>query len=487
LVHLATVRRIFPWPALRDLLRRPQRPIAILVPLWHEDRVIAEMIDRNLSAIRYRNYHVFVGVHPNDTATVRAVVAAARRHRRAHMAVCPHDGPTSKGDCLNWTYRRMREDEARHHVRFRILMTHDAEDVIHPDSLHTINWFSREYAMVQIPVLPLATPPREWTHGLYCDEFAEYQTKDIPVRQRLGGFLPANGVGTGFAREAIEHLAAARGGAPFDPSCLTEDYETGFEIHAMGYRQVFVPLRGEGPELCATREYFPRVPKASIRQRCRWVTGIALQGWQRPGWDVPSRQLYWFWRDRKGLVGNLLTPVDNLLLIYTIARCSHMAATVPAWIAATCQITFFIAAIQMGMRVQSAAAIYGWRFAAGVPARIVWGNLVNFSATWRALAVYGWRGGRASASPGRRPSTLIRSTRDPTQRAIQFLIRPFRDSDRPVEAPALDMSHGLAGLENRHRPEGFQLQEIRVGEGLEGAAVVGISRRFGSCFVLLDE
>jgi hypothetical protein len=38
---------------------------------------------------------------------------------------------------------------------------------------------------------------------------------------------------------------------------------------------------------------------------------------------VPRRQLYWFWRDRKGLVGNLPTPVDNLLLMYTIARYGH--------------------------------------------------------------------------------------------------------------------------------------------------------------------
>jgi adsorption protein B len=394
-VRVVTARRPFPWPDARELFRRPQRPIAILVPLWREDRVIGQMIDRNLAAIRYRNYHVFIGVYPNDTATVGAAAEAARRHRRVHVAMCPHDGPTSKGDCLNWIYRRMREYEARHHLRFRIVMTHDAEDVVHADSLHTINWFSREYAMVQIPVLPLATPLREWAHGLYCDEFAEYQTKDIPVRQRLGGFLPANGVGTGFAREAIERLAEARGGEPFDPTCLTEDYETGFEMDALGYRQVFVPLRGGGTDLCATREYFPRTRKASIRQRTRWVTGIALQGWERHGWNVPRRQLYWFWRDRKGLIGNLLTPVDNLLLMYTIARYGHLAATVPAWTATTCQITFFIAVLHMGMRVQSAARIYGWRFAAAVPARMVWGNGVNFAATARALAEYGlarWAG-----------------------------------------------------------------------------------------------
>jgi adsorption protein B len=236
-----------------------------------------------------------------------------------------------------------------------------------------------------VPVLPLPTPTFEWTHGLYCDEFAEYQTKDIPVRQQLGGFLPANGVGTGFARESIEHLARERGGQPFDPTCLTEDYETGFELHRLGYRQIFVPL---STDLVATREYFPRVAKASVRQRTRWVTGIALQGWARHGWSAPLGQAYWFWRDRKGLIGNLLTPVDMLLVPYAIARYSHLATALPLWFWSCCQLTLGITLLQMGVRAQAAAAIYGWRFASAVPLRVWWANLVNCAATARALLEY---------------------------------------------------------------------------------------------------
>ena len=35
--------------------------------------------------------------------------------------------------------------------------------------------------------------------------------------------------------------------------------------------------------------------------------------------------------------------------------------------------------------MRSAALIYGWRFAAFVPLRMLWGNLVNFAATATAL------------------------------------------------------------------------------------------------------
>jgi adsorption protein B len=342
------------------------------------------MLAHNLASIRYRNYIVFAGVYPNDTPTLHAVMEQARRHPRIQVVICPHPGPTSKGDCLNAIYRRMRAYEVRHRTRFRLVVTHDAEDLIHPESLGLINIFSRQYAMVQIPVLPLPTPPAEFTHGLYCDEFAEYQHKDIPVRQRLGGFLASNGVGTGFDRGALEHLAATRGGQPFDPSCLTEDYETGYQLHTLGYRQVFVPLRldAEGP--VATREYFPHDLRSSISQRTRWVTGLALQGWQHHGW--PLRQVFWFWRDRKGVAGNLLSPFANLLFLYGAARYAiGVRLHLDPWLSTTCQITFAIAVVQTGFRMHAASLFYGWRFASLAPGRTLWGNLINFLATVYAL------------------------------------------------------------------------------------------------------
>ena len=383
-VRLFTAREPFPWPPKAALDGAAERPIAIFVPLWNEHAVIGQMLDRNLAAVRYGNYHIFAGVYPNDELTVRAVESAAGRHARVHVARCPHGGPTSKGDCLNWIYRRMLQYEAAHGVRFEIVMMHDAEDVIHPESLRLVNWFSREYDMVQIPVLALPTRLREFTHGLYCDEFAEFQSKDIPARQSLRGFLPSNGVGTGFGREALERLASMRGGRVFDPECLTEDYETGFALHSLGCRQIFVHLRRGAAGPVATREYFPRNYRAAVRQRSRWVAGIALQGWQRHGWRAPWPQIYWFWRDRKGLVGNLVTPLATLALLHGIVRW-RCGVPGPAWLPRLCQATFAISLLQMGLRAFFSARIYGWPFAAAVPLRMLWGNVVNLAATYHAL------------------------------------------------------------------------------------------------------
>ncbi len=382
LVSLVLRRERLPRPADSDLEQTPERRIAVFVPLWHEHGVIGRMLERNLSVIQYENYEVFAGVYPNDPQTCDAVSEAAGRHRRVHKVVCPHGGPTSKGDCLNWIYRGMEEYERRHGLRFDVVVTHDAEDLIHPQSLRYINCLSREYQMVQIPVLPLPTSLRELTHGLYCDEFAEYQSKDIPVRQFLGGFLPSNGVGTGFDRAVLARLAADRGGQVFDPACLTEDYENGYRLHAAGCRQAFLPLRFDSGVLTATREYFPRTFRLAVRQRSRWVAGIVLQGWQMHGWRVPPRQLYWFWRDRKGLIGNLLAPVANFLLLAGIFL---KDPEVPAWAPALCGVNLCISVIQASLRAAYAARIYGWRFASGVPVRLFWGNLVNFCATVEAV------------------------------------------------------------------------------------------------------
>ena len=449
------------WPADTELDRTPERRIAILVPVWHEHRVIAQMLERNLSVIRYAHFDVFVGVYPNDELTVRAVTDTARNHPRVHVIACPHDGPTSKGDCLNWVYRELQTYEEEHQVRFEVVTTHDAEDLIDPDSLRLINWFSRDYDMVQIPVLPLPTRTREMTHGIYCDEFAEFQSKDIPVRQRLGGFLPSNGVGTGYRRAALERLAAGRQGRIFDPECLTEDYENGYRLHALGCSQIFVPLHFDRGVPAATREYFPRNLRAAVRQRSRWVAGIVLQGWERHGWRGSWLQVYWFWRDRKGLAGNLIAPLVNLIFLY--GGVSYLLAAkgsepwqighyLPHWLLRCSAATLWIALFQALLRIWCCSRVYGWAFAAGVPFRMLWGNVVNSAATAGALRQF-WKARRK-----RRKLLWLKTEHDyPSQVAVE------KGRQRVGEILVRMRCVSMAELDEalRSRPAG-----IRIGEHL---------------------
>lgn len=305
-------------PSRRQLLAAPQKPIAILVPLWREAQVIAPMVQRNTTSLLYRNYHIFIGGYPNDEPTLREIRKLEANFPHVHLAPCPHDGPTSKADCLNWIFLNLRAYEEANGIRFEVIMTHDAEDVIHSDSLHWINHYSDCYDMVQVPVLPLATPIRLMVHGIYIDEFTEYQARDMPARQAMGAFVPSNGVGTGFHRDALDALACDNNNRVFEPVCLAEDYENGLRLRLRGARQLYLPLHREG---MATRELFPVRWKQAIRQRTRWVTGIALQTWERHGWPGTPIQKYWLWRDRKGLIGNPASLLTNLIFVYWFVRC----------------------------------------------------------------------------------------------------------------------------------------------------------------------
>ena len=124
--------KTFRWPADSELDQAPERRIAILVPLWHEHRVIGRMLERNLAVIRYSNYDFFVGVYPNDALTVRAVTDSAPGDPRVHLAIVPARRPHLQGRLPQLDLPPHADYEARHGVRFDVVVTHDAEDLIHP-------------------------------------------------------------------------------------------------------------------------------------------------------------------------------------------------------------------------------------------------------------------------------------------------------------------------------------------------------------------
>ena len=388
----------------------PERQIAIVVPLWHEHAVIARMLEHNLAVLRYANYHFFVGAYPNDQPTMDAVQAVADRFPNVHLAVCPHDGPTSKADCLNWIYQHIGLFEEQTNHNFDVIVTHDAEDLIHPDELRLMNAYAERYDFIQFPVLALATPLTALTHGVYCDEFAEYHSRDMVVRSEFACFVPSAGVGTGYRREALEQLAITEGNRVFEPTALTEDYENGIRLHRLGCSQVFVPfllVPGEralgkaSRDFIATREFFPQSWKAALRQRTRWVTGIALQSWERFGWRGTVDEVYWMWRDRKGLLGSPLGVIANAIFFYGMATAIWTRATPLGAELSTVALGFQL--VRLVIRMSCVGRIYGVVFALGVPVRVFFANFLNAAATFAALHQY------LSAKLHRRPLRWLKT------------------------------------------------------------------------------
>jgi adsorption protein B len=373
-----------------------ERRIAIFVPCWREAKVIEGMVRQNLARVRYRNFDIFLGVYPNDQATCDAAFDVAAGFPNVHVVVGPNAGPTSKADCLNVIYRGMVNFERNCDFRFDTIVLHDAEDVIHADALTIINRERARYEMVQIPVLPLPTPAADFTHGIYCDEFAEFQLIDMRARQYSRSFIPSNGVGTGFARDVLEQLAHSRGAEIFDPSSLTEDYDIGVQIHYAGFRQLFYPLERGARGIIATREYFPRKLRSAIRQRSRWITGIALQSWERHGWRGPWRTRYWFWRDRKGLFTNPLSLLTNVIFVAGLTDWILSLSLHRPWdfgvsnplIVKLCVLTSCLQAFRLTLRSICTARLFGFAMGLSVTFRCFHANFVNCAASACAVRNY---------------------------------------------------------------------------------------------------
>jgi adsorption protein B len=409
-------RRVVTVEALRNV---EQKRIAILLPAWKEAEVISQMLEHNLGAIDYDSdrYEFFCGTYRNDPETQACVDRVARRDRRVHKVVVPNDGPTSKADCLNWVYQGILLEERRRGVRFDVLLMHDAEDLVHPLSLRLYSLLIPRYEFVQTPVFSLELGVGQLVAGTYIDEFAEHHLKDMQVRQAIGGLVPSAGVGSAFDRSAFEEIAASHGQQPFHPTSLTEDYEIGVKFRLAGKRVCFAchVVEHEGiatrgllrkreervvrEEYVATREYFPAGFQASVRQRSRWILGIALQTWEQIGWRGTLPVLYCLWRDRKGVWNSLLVALAYALFAYVLGRSALGAVQGVPWspsrVAAPGSLLAWILAFNMAalawrtaVKAHFVGRLYGPVQALLVPPRLVLANVIGILATGRALRTY---------------------------------------------------------------------------------------------------
>lgn len=396
-----------------ELAAAPPRRIAIMVPAWQEADVIERMLEHNRRSLDYdpAGFEMYCGTYQNDPATQERVAAVASHDPGVHKIVIPHDGPTSKADCLNWVYHGIAVDERRRGRRFDILIMHDAEDVIHPLSLRLYSLLIPDYEFVQTPVLSLPLGTRKLVAATYIDEFVEHHLKDMLVREAMGGLVPSAGVGSAFARDAFDDIARVHSQQPFNVESLTEDYEIGLRFRLAGKRVHFacrslqrarmVPrrwLRGErrvvDEEIIATREYFPSGFRASVRQRARWITGIALQAWRQIGWQGPAAVRYCLWRDRKAIATNSLLVGAYLLFALTAARLALTSADMASIVVPRTAVWWLMAVNlvllvwRTGMKMWMVGGRYGTGHALASAPRLIVANLIGLAATVRAVRQY---------------------------------------------------------------------------------------------------
>ncbi|MDQ6881826.1 MAG: glycosyl transferase family protein [Pseudomonadota bacterium] len=409
-------RRNYSKLTAAQLLERGEQPLAIMVPAWQEHDVIAAMVRNMVEVLDYQNYMVFIGTYVNDPATIEEVERMKKRYPHVRRVEVPHPGPTSKADCLNFVVEDIFSHELETGVEFAGVVLHDSEDVLHPMELKFFNYLLPRKDMIQLPVASLERGLTEWVAGTYMDEFAESHGKEMPVRESVAGTVPSAGVGTCFSRRALAALVGATGNHPFNTSSLTEDYDVGMRLQALGMQSIFgifpvtyrVRRRAwsgaeHDHELKAplsVREYFPDSFRAAYRQKSRWVLGIGLQGWHQIPWAGRSAAArYFLLHDRKGVVTAFISIVAYALLLQFVAldigagahwwRATPSTLFTPdsAWIALLWVNAGFFG-VRASHRFYFTARLYGWRHGLLSLPRMVIGNFVNCMAVARAWRLY---------------------------------------------------------------------------------------------------
>ena len=395
---------------------RPEQPIAIMVPAWKESDVIAAMIENMVQVLDYRRYMVFIGTYCNDAETIAEVERMRRRYRQVRRVEVPHPGPTCKADCLNHVIEAILAHEQQSGTAFAGVVLHDSEDVLHPLELKFFNYLLPRKDMIQLPVASLERRLGELVAGTYMDEFAESHGKEMVVRESIAGMVPSAGVGTCFSRRALLALMGATGNSPFNTESLTEDYDVGMRLQALGMQSIFgifpvtyqVRRRGwRGAEReqvlhapLSVREFFPDSFRAAYRQKSRWVLGIGLQGWHQIPWRGRSATArYLLLHDRKGVVTSFISIAAYvLLLLFLLVQGGaalgwwdrvqpQLFAAGSPWLALVWVNAAFLVSRALH-RGYFTTRLYGWEHGLMSLPRMVIGNFVNCMAVARAWRLY---------------------------------------------------------------------------------------------------
>jgi len=135
-------------------------------------------------------------------------------------------------------------------------------------------------------------------------------------------------------------------------------------------------------------EYFPDTFWTAVRQKSRWILGIALQGAKTFGWRGDIFDKFFLYRDRKGLFTSFVNFLANILFInYMLLFVGLRLNFLPSYnyaIPRTLLIfNIFFLANRLLHRALFVFLLYGWKQSLLSIPRIFVVNFINFCATLR--------------------------------------------------------------------------------------------------------
>jgi adsorption protein B len=137
-----------------------------------------------------------------------------------------------------------------------------------------------------------------------------------------------------------------------------------------------------------------------VRQKARWLGGIALTGWDRLGWRGGFGERWMRMRDRRGPLAAvlLLAGYGAAFLWSQLWLAEVLGAPLQArfdpLLATLLTVNFWLLAWRIAMRAAFTTAAYGWRQGLLSVPRLVVGNVIAVLAAARAISLHASGGAR---------------------------------------------------------------------------------------------
>ncbi|EYD71088.1 glycosyltransferase family 2 protein [Limimaricola hongkongensis] len=258
-----------PPPAPPSAERLPV--ISLLVPLFHEARMLAPLLDR-LGRLDYpRDRLDLCLIVEADDHETRAALSRIALPAWARLVVVPTGRIRTKPRALNY---------AMFFARGSLIGIYDAEDAPAPDQLLRVAArFAASGPKIGClqGVLDYYNARSNWIARCFTLEYASWFRVVLPGLDRLGLVVPLGGTTLFLRRHAIE----AVGG--WDAHNVTEDADLGLRLARRGFRTELIDS--------VTLEEANARPWPWIKQRSRWLKGYAMS------WGVAMHDPERLWRE----------------------------------------------------------------------------------------------------------------------------------------------------------------------------------------------
>lgn len=231
--------------------------VSLLVPLWHEERVAARLLEA-LGAMEYPAPLLDIKLVLEEAdATTRAAIARCILPPTIEIITVPDGHLRTKPLAMNY---------ALPFCRGAIVGVYDAEDRPDPTQLRTIvrhlTDAPDDVACVQ-GYLDFYNDRANWLARCFTIEYAVWFRILLTAIERLGLPVPLGGTTVFFRRRVLERLGA------WDAHNVTEDADLGMRLARAGYRCEMVATTTLEEANCHGARRW-------IGQRSRWNKGYAL-------------------------------------------------------------------------------------------------------------------------------------------------------------------------------------------------------------------